>query len=345
MVSGRVSRQDGRSAPRGQEALLELQQLQCFIAVLEEGGFKRATARLGITQPALSYQIKRLEEELGVQVFRRGPGGITPTDAGRILVEHAHHVIAAVREAHQAVRELSGGVTGEIRIGAIKCVGQYFLPHVLREIRTNHPGVRPKLVYMDSEELLDALLANKIEVAMVVDPPPDERLSYAPVFDEQISLVAGRGHKFYGRASVDISELKDVTFVALAPHISAGALAKRYLDRQGISFVPALTADDIETVKHMVETGMGVAFLPDMATAEDVTPEGKPARLSRSRVEPTLSLPLSLATWRDARPSLAIDAFVSEVRRIGLQWEGTHPAPLPAPPPPPAPARKRAARK
>src|SRR5512140_890471 len=99
---------------------LELQQLQCFIAVLEEGGFKRATARLGITQPALSYQIKRLEEELGVQVFRRGPGGITPTDAGRILLEHAHHVIAAVREAHQAVRELSGGVPGEIRIGAIK---------------------------------------------------------------------------------------------------------------------------------------------------------------------------------------------------------------------------------
>jgi DNA-binding transcriptional LysR family regulator len=321
---------------------LELQQLQCFIAVLEEGGFKRATARLGITQPALSYQIKRLEEELGVQVFRRGPGGITPTDAGRILLDHAHHVIAAVREAHQAVRELSGGVTGEIRIGAIKCIGQYFLPHVLKEIRGKHPGVRPKLLYKDSDELLVALLANKIEVAMVVDPPPDDRLAFTPVFDEQISLVSGRGHPLYGRACVDVAELKDLTFVALAPHVSAGKLATRYLDRQGISVKPALTADDIETVKHMVESGMGVAFLPDMATAEDVTREGKPARLSRTAVEPTLSLPLSLATFRDGRPSLAVDAFVAEVRRIGLEWEGTRPEPAAAAPPP---GRKRPARK
>jgi DNA-binding transcriptional LysR family regulator len=320
---------------------LELQQLQCFIAVLEEGGFKRATARLGITQPALSYQIKRLEDELGVQVFRRGPGGITPTDAGRILVDHAHHVIAAVREAHQAVRELSGGVTGEIRIGAVKCIGQYFLPDVLKEIRTKHSGVRPKLLYKESEELLEALLANKIEVALVVDPAPDERLAFTPVFDEQISLVSGRGHRFYGRPSVDLSELKDVALVALAPHVPAGALAKRYLDRQGISLTAALTADDIETVKHMVASGMGVAFLPDFATVEDLMPEGKPARLSRSAVEPTLSLPLSIATWRDARPSLAVDAFVSEVRRIGLQWEGTRKEPSREA----LPGRRRAARK
>ena len=100
---------------------------------------------------------------------------------------------------------------------------------------------------------------------------------------------------------------------------------------------PALTSDDIETVKRMVESGMGVAFLPDMATGEDV----KLGRLFRSTVEPTLSLPLSLATWRDARPSLAIDAFVSDVRRIGLQWEGTRLDPPPDPPP----LRRRAARK
>jgi DNA-binding transcriptional LysR family regulator len=320
---------------------VELQQLLCFIAVLEEGGFKRATARLGITQPALSYQIKRLEEELGVQVFRRGPGGITATDAGRTLLEHAHHVIAAVREAHQAVRELSGGVTGEIRVGAVKCVGQYFLPHVLREIQVKHPGVRPKLLYKDSDELLEALLANKVDVALVVDPPADERLAYTPVFDEQISLVSGRSHRFYGRATVDVAELKDESFVTLAPQISAGALARRYLDRQGISIVSALATDNIETVKRMVESGMGLAFLPDMTTADDVTPDGKPARLSRSRVEPTLSLPLSVATWRQARPSLAIDAFVAEVRDVGLTWEGTRQEAAPSP----ASKRRRPARK
>jgi DNA-binding transcriptional LysR family regulator len=316
---------------------VELQQLQCFIAVLEEGGFKRATARLGITQPALSYQIRRLEEELGVQVFRRGPGGITPTEAGRVLLEHAHQVIAAVRAAHQAVRELSGGVAGDLRVGAIKCAGQYFLPRVLKELQLKYPMVRPTLLYQESEEILESLLANKIDVGLVVDPPADERLRHVPVFDEAISLVSGRGHPLYGRPSVNVSELSGVTFIALSTRAPAGAIAKRYLDRQGISLTPALTTDDIETVKRMVEAGIGVAFLPDMATAEDVGPDGKPGRLSRSAVEPTLSLPLEVTTWRDAHPSVAVDAFVEEVRRIGAEWDGTEEI---APPPASSPARR-----
>ncbi len=301
---------------------MELHQLQCFIAVLEEGGFKRATARLGITQPALSYQIKRLEEELGVQVFHRGPGGITPTEAGRVLLEHAQHVIAAVREAHEAVRELSSGVTGEIRIGTIKCVGIYFLPIVLSGLREKHPMVRPKLLYRDSDELLESVVANRLDVALVVDPPPDRRLTHQGVFEEQISLVSGPKHPFYGRATVDLSELKDVKFVSLSAQAPAGLLIRSYLDRNGISIVPAVTTDNIETVKRMVESGMGVAFLPDMATNDDVSADGKPGRLARSAVEPTLSLPLVLVTLRDARRPLAVEAFIEEVRRIGLLWDG-----------------------
>jgi DNA-binding transcriptional LysR family regulator len=310
---------------------VELHQLQCFIAVLEEGGFKRATARLGITQPALSYQIRRLEEELGVQVFHRGPAGITPTEAGRILLEHAHQVIAAVREAHQAVREMSSGVTGEIRIGTIKCVGTYFLPQVLCEIRSKHPMVRPKLLYRDSGELLESLAASRLDVALVVDPVPDPRFTHRNVFEEQISLVSGPGHRFYGRASLDLSELSDVQFVALSPQTSAGALIRTYLDRVGISVVPSVTTDNVETVKRMVEAGMGVAFLPDMATSDDVTPEGKPGRLARSVVEPTLSLPLVLVTVKDSHHSLALDAFMDEVCRIGRHWDGFHAAPPVAP--------------
>jgi DNA-binding transcriptional LysR family regulator len=301
---------------------VELHQLQCFIAVLEEGGFKRATARLGITQPALSYQIRRLEEELGVQVFHRGPGGITPTEAGRTLLQHAHQVIAAVTEAHQAVRELSGGVTGELRIGTIKCVGIYFLPQVLWEIRAKHPMVRPKLLYRDSDEILESLLAKQLDVALVVEPPPDKRLEQHNVFEEQISLVSGPKHPFYGRPAVDVKELEDVQFVSLSPQTSTGALIRSYVDRLGLHVVPSISTDNVETVKRMVEEGMGVAFLPDMVTEEDVGTDGKPGRLARSRVEPTLSLPLVLVTWRDTHRSLPLDAFVEEVLRMGRTWDG-----------------------
>jgi DNA-binding transcriptional LysR family regulator len=302
---------------------VELHQLQCFIAVLEEGGFKRATARLGITQPALSYQIRRLEEELGVQVLHRGKGGITPTEAGAALLGHAHQVISAVREAHRAVRERAGGVTGEVRMGTVKCVGTYFLPRVLLGLQARHPMVRPRILYRDSDELLEALLAQRLDVAMAIDPPPDARFTHQGVFDEQVSLVSGPGHPFYGRHTVELEELKAVPYVSLSPKTSAGALIHTYLERAGINLIPAITSDDVEAVKKMVEAGMGVSFLPDMATQGDLSVRGSPPRFWRSSVEPTLSLPLVLVTWRDSNHSLALDAFIEEVRRVGRVWDGT----------------------
>lgn len=302
---------------------MELHQLQCFVLVVEEGGFKRATARLHITQPGLSYQIKQLEEELGVQLFHRRASGITPTEAGRVLLHHAYQVINAVHEAHQAVRELSDGATGEIRIGTVNSVGTYFLPQVLWEIRAKHPLVRPKLVYRNGEELIESLLANRLDVAMVLDAPSDPRLQHQPVFEEPISLVSGPGHPFFGRPSVDVADLQGAQFVLLSPQSSTGALIRRYLDRLGIPAVAAYTADDVQTVKKLVEGGMGVTFLPDMATAEDVADDGRPGRLARSAVEPTLSLPLVVVTWRDSRHSLALDLFVDELCRMGRRWDGT----------------------
>jgi DNA-binding transcriptional LysR family regulator len=318
------------ATPFPEAAAVELHQLQCFIAVLEEGGFKRATARLGITQPALSYQIKRLEEELGVQVFHRGAGGITPTEAGRILLEHAHRVIAAVREAHQAVRELSDGVTGEVGIGTMKCIGTYFLPQVLWEMRAKHPMVRPRILYRNSDELLDSLLANKLDVVVVADPPPDDRLEYRLLFNERISVIAGPGHPFFGRPVLAAAELKGTDFVALSPQTTTGGLILDYLAGQGLAPVPALTTDNIETVKRLVEAGMGVAFLPDMVTSDDVESAGR-ARLSRSAVDPPLAMEISIVTWRNARGSLALDAFVDELQRLGRQWRDGR-AELPNPP-------------
>jgi DNA-binding transcriptional LysR family regulator len=303
---------------------VELHQLQCFIAVLEEGGFKRATTRLDITQPALSYQIKRLEEELEVPLFRRRPGGLAPTEAGRVLLEHAHQVVAAVREAHRAVRELSKGETSEIRIGTIACVGTYFLPLVLWEISDKHPLVRPKLLYHNSEELVEALLANRLDVALVADPAADPRLRLELVVEEKISLVSSHGHPFFGRPSVDPSELKNAQFVSLSAQSASGALVNRYLDQMGISISPVVTTDNIETVKRMVEAGMGVAFLPDMATSEDVGRDGQPDRLARSTVDSALCRRVVMATRRDGPRSVALDAFLDEVRRLGRQQRGYH---------------------
>ena len=97
---------------------------------------------------------------------------------------------------------------------------------------------------------------------------------------------------------------------------------RSYLDRLGLSVEPVISTDNVETVKMMVEAGMGIAFLPDMVTSDDVPCDGLPGRLWRSTVEPALSRHIVLATWRDSCESRALGAFVEEVHRFARQWRG-----------------------
>ncbi len=301
---------------------MELHQLRCFLLVVEEGGFKRATARLGITQPALSYLIKQLEDELRVPLFHRRPRSVVPTEAGRVLVAHAERIVGAVHAAHQAVRELADGITGDIRIGTVNSVGTHFLPQVLWRVHSRCPAVHPVLVYRASHELVEMLLAGKLDVALAADPEPDPRLRFTHVADDPISLVCAKSHPFFGRPTVKPADLAAARFIALDPSTPTGALAERYLERQGVALAPIVSTDNVEAVKRMVEEEMGVALLPDMVTADDVGCDGSEGKLWRSALEPPLVRRIVLAAWREAPRSRAVDAFVEEVRRFGRTWRG-----------------------
>lgn len=300
-----------------------LNRLHCFEVVVEEAGFKRATARLNITQPALSYQIKQLEEDLGAQLFYRRPGGVSPTEAGRLLFQHARQISAAVRQAQRAIKELSEGAAGEVRIGTINSVGIYFLPKLILAMRGRYPGTKPTVLYRDSDEIIDTLLANQIDLAILADPRVDRRLRYETLFEEKVSLVTGRSHPLFGSPTVRPKRLKGMQFVALSRGTPTGALIARYLDRLGIAVEPVLSTDNVETVKRMVEIGMGVAFLPDMVTGCDVVSEARPdARLGRSLVDPPLSRRVVLVSWNEFPASRAVAAFIDELRRQAGAWPG-----------------------
>ena len=301
-----------------------LNRLHCFEVVVEEAGFKRATARLNITQPALSYQIKQLEEDLGAQLFYRRPGGVSPTEAGRLLFQHAQQISAAVRQAQRAIKELSEGAAGEVRIGTINSVGIYFLPRLLLRMRERYPAMKPTVLYRDSDEIVDTLLANQIDLAILADPRVDRRLRYETLFEESVSLVTGRSHPLFGAQTVRPKRLKGTQFVALSRQTPTGALIASYLDRQGIDVEPVLSTDNVETVKRMVEIGMGVALLPDMVTECDVVGEARPdARLARSAVDPPLTRRVVLVSWNEFTASRAVAAVIDELRDQSRAWPGS----------------------
>lgn len=303
----------------GKTGLTTLNRLRCFEVVVQESGFKRATARLHITQPALSYQMKHLEEELGVQLFHRRPGGVTLTDAGRLLFEHVQRVSAAIRHAEQAIKELPA--VGEVRIGTVNSIGTYFLPRVLGAVRERHAATRPMLYRAQSDEFIEALLANQVDLAILADPRVDKRLRYETLFEERVSLVVGRAHPLFGSPPIRPAQLKGVQIVSLSQQTPTGAIIKRYLDRYGLDLEAVVSTEDVETVKRMVEMGMGIGFLPDMVTERDlVTPSHPDGRLARITITPALTRRIVLVTWNEIPASRAVAAFVEEVRHQSVLW-------------------------
>jgi DNA-binding transcriptional LysR family regulator len=293
------------------------------MAVVEEGGFNRATTRLHMTQPAISYQIKLLEAELGMPLFYRRSRGISPTEAGRVLFQHARRIEEMVRQAQQALERLSDGVAGEVRIGTVNSVGIYFLPDVLHTMRAKYPSARPTVLYRNSFEIIDALLSNRVDIALVANPQPDRRLRQETVLEEHVSLVFSRSHPFFGRVSVRPAELSGQPFASLTYENPTGQLVRDHLARLGVSVETVVSTDNVETVREMVEAGLGIAFLPDMVTSRGIACEGQPSgTVGRIQITPPLTRRIVLVTWRQFEPTPAVGAFINELKAHGAVWKG-----------------------
>ncbi len=296
---------------------MELHRLQCFQVVVEEGGFKRATTRLHLTQPALSYQIKQLEEELGAQLLYRRPGGIVPTEAGRLLLHYAQLIDAAVLRAERAVRDVAEQAAGEIRIGTVNSIGTHLLPEVLRGVRERCPTARPNVSIRDCAANLEELIADKLDVAVVSNPPADKRLRYQKLLEEQVCLVCGEGHPLFGVESVEPSDVKAMQFVALSTETPTGARTKEHLGRLGLEIEPALTSENVETIRSIVEDGKALAFLPEMVVREACASPARPhGRLWRCRMGPPLMRSIVLVTGREIAESRLVKCFVTQLRRV-----------------------------
>lgn len=287
---------------------MTIHQLECFAAAFEEGGFKRATLRLGITQPALSYQIKLLEGELEVLLFHRKATGVSPTEAGRILYEHARRITHDLRMARRSLTELADTVAGEVRIGSVNSIGIYFLPTVLRSFRQKYPAAETKVLYRNSKEILEALHADAVDLAVVASPRTDRRLLTEPLITERVWLVCDRGHPLAARVSIKPSDLNGQRLVTLVTENPTGDLINSYLAQLGVTVEQVVSTDNVETARRMVEIGLGVSFLPDMLL------QRRDDRLVRLDLSPPLTRCIALVTWRNIEPSRTVLAFIEELR-------------------------------
>ncbi|HEV8149896.1 MAG TPA: LysR substrate-binding domain-containing protein [Gemmatimonadales bacterium] len=244
-------------------ASVELRQLRYFIAVAEELSFTRAARRLGMAQPPLSQQIRRLEQLVGVRLFRRVPS-VALTEAGVVFLESARRTLAQLALGVDNAGRVGRGVAGRLTVGFASSVVFTGLPQAFRAFSTRYPEVELELREMHSGAQLAALRAGTIDVALLRESPSDAELEMEVVFREPFVAVLPRRHRLAARSSLAPRQLASEPFI-LFPRELAPTLHDQIsaVCRAG-DFSPQVKHEALEwfTVTGLVGAGLGVSIAP-----------------------------------------------------------------------------------
>jgi DNA-binding transcriptional LysR family regulator len=254
-------------------ASLENFRLVVFRAVAEQRSFRKAAEELYLTQPAVSLQIKALEEDLGVQLFDRSgvQAGLTP--AGAVLLDYSRRTHKLLAQAEHQIAALDGDHAGRLTLGASTTIAQYVLPRLLGEFCSDHPRVYPTLMSGNTEHIVNAVKEKKIELGFIEGPPRTRDVRTEPFLRDELVLIVPAAHEWAELSSVGCTDIAKVPMLVRergsgTRRITEMALQQRGIKRKALDVVMEL--DSTEAIKSAVEAGFGVGFVSRWAIAKDL---------------------------------------------------------------------------
>ncbi|HET9641965.1 MAG TPA: LysR substrate-binding domain-containing protein [Burkholderiaceae bacterium] len=261
---------------------MTLTELRYIVAVAREKHFGRAAEACFVSQPTLSVAIKKLEEELDVKLFERGANEVSVTPLGEAIVRQAQ----AVLEQAQAIKEIAkrgkDPLDGPLKLGIIYTIGPYLLPELVRNAIDKTPQMPLMLQENFTVKLLEMLRTGELDCAIMAEPFPEAGLAIAPLYDEPFIVAVPHGHPLSRRKSISSEELKKETMLLLGTghcfrdHVLevCPEFARFSSDAEGIR--KSFEGSSLETIKHMVASGMGVTVVPQLSVPQpnghDVAP-------------------------------------------------------------------------
>lgn len=242
---------------------MELYQLEYFLEAARQPSFTRAAARLNLAQAALSEQMRKLEAELGTELFRRARRGTNLTAAGETLRSHAESLLAQAALARKSVRDLVELDAGRLVVASVPSVSAIVLPAAIAAFRRKHPGVEFALLEGTTEEVAQWVDSGRAEFGVVQLPAPRGDFTITPLFEEAFVLLVPRGHPFASGRAVRVSELAGEGFVFYKGRVRDTAL----LACRAAGFEPRIVCEsgELGTIHSLVAAGLGVALLPELA--------------------------------------------------------------------------------
>ncbi|MBW8351631.1 LysR family transcriptional regulator [Bacillus sp. IITD106] len=285
---------------------MELRDIKAFIEVANHRSFTKAAENTYISQPSLSKAVKKLEEELQVELFDRSTRNLQLTDAGKIVYKQGQLAFSSLNEMHNLLKELVDVAVGEIKFGIPPLIGTLFLPHIASTFKEKYPNVRLELVELGAKLIEQLVEEGKIDLGLIVLPVDESIFNIYPFFSDEFVLCIHREHPLANRESVALHELKDEQFIIFSKNFTLHNFIINACKDVGFNPSISYKSSQWDLILELVASKLGIALLPKILFERQSNPTIKIIPLE----SPTLLWNLGLVTKKGAYHSFALRKFL-----------------------------------
>ncbi len=296
---------------------LNLDQLQTFCQVARRGSFSAAADSLGLSQPAVSQQIRQLETWFGVRLLERTARGMKPTAAGTVLLSQVPPLEEMLFQLHNRVSDCAEQAVGQVSIGTGATVCIHLMPPVLQALRQTHPQLTVSVRTGNTLDILRAVEENRLDGALVTLPADSRQVALTPLFDDDFVVICPPDAPDNAAIPFTPACLSALPLIIFEPGSSTRKCIDTWFSQSGEIITPVMELGSIEAIKSMVNAGMGYSIIPRMALA------GIAAR----PLSPPLSRTLALALRHDKPVGRGLRALLQQLENTLVQYTG-HPVNL-----------------
>lgn len=299
---------------------MNLQQLTTFCTVLSEGSMTAAAEKLFLTQPAVSQQIRNLEEELSVNLLVRGVRQVKPTLQGQLLFDYAKRILHLTHQAEVAIHTMSQEISGDLKIGTINSIGLYLVSPIIGMFLKHNTKMKLKLTYGTGEKLIQEMRAGSIDMVVLPDLKSEYGIEFQNydkkfLFKDEIWLV-GSGRNTSLPQSIELRDLPSQPIISFTDKYPGFRLMlEKRLAETKTDFKPTFETDNVGTLKRVIESGLGWGFLP----AHSIRKQVRTGRISTILCEDVkYSVNVNLYFKRDATLEPVVDVFYRALHQQAL---------------------------
>jgi LysR family nitrogen assimilation transcriptional regulator len=294
---------------------MDLKQIEYFVRVAEHRSFSRAAGLSAVSQPSLSRQVGLLEQELGQHLLYRNGRGVEPTEAGLRFLEHARALLALAARAKEDLRSLNDTPSGKVTIGLPPRIALVVTPPLVQVFHQSFPAASISVAEGLSVQVREWLLAGRIELAMLYDPPPSPQLTYESVFREELVLAAASSRRPPLPARVTVAQLRDYPLILPSAPNAIRSLVESVCRAHGTHLQVAAEVDAVHTIVELAAQGQACAILPRSAVRGSQSPPGLAVA---TIISPRIRNDLVLASPRNRPATRLAAATASLIRNLDL---------------------------